>query len=179
MLAISDIRLWHLLFQYRNKICQTKSSHSHIDISFLSHIRLNQYRIFWYLKLINHSQLNREKFCQKIILSHLIPTHILYVCNQASYHCAMRIYKYWCRISDIGQKFIPISDIMSDSKHFSPISDVPISGSVWYRWSRISNWVPTYGHLLDEKIFWEKKSQYLRIFCCVWGDADEFSLLLD
>jgi hypothetical protein len=47
-------------------------------------------------------------------------------------------------MSDIGQKFIPLSAIMSDSKHFSLISDVPISGSVRYRWSRISDWVPTY-----------------------------------
>jgi hypothetical protein len=37
--------------------------------------------------------------------------------------------------SDSGyeQKFIPISDIMSVSALFSPISDVPISGSVRYR----------------------------------------------
>ncbi len=54
-------------------------------------------------------------------------------------------YKCCCRILDIGQKFIPISDIMSDSALFSPISDVLISGSVQYRWSRISDWVPTYG----------------------------------
>jgi hypothetical protein len=32
---------------------------------------------------------------------------------------------------------------MSDSV-FSPILDVSISGSVWYRSSRISEWVPTY-----------------------------------
>ncbi len=61
-----------------------------------------------------------------------------------SYHCATRICKYECQIWDIAQTFIPISDIMSDSALFSPISDVPISGSVRYRWSRISDWVPTY-----------------------------------
>jgi hypothetical protein len=33
---------------------------------------------------------------------------------------------------------------MSDSALFSPLSDVPTSGSVWYRWSRILDWVPTY-----------------------------------
>ncbi len=49
-------------------------------------------------------------------------------------------------MSDIGQKLIPIYDIMSDSAHFSPISDVPLSGSVQYRWSRISDWVPNYGN---------------------------------
>jgi hypothetical protein len=33
---------------------------------------------------------------------------------------------------------------MSDSVLFSPISDVPVSGSVRYHWSWISDWVPTY-----------------------------------
>jgi hypothetical protein len=47
-------------------------------------------------------------------------------------------------VSDIGEKFIPISDIILDSAHFSPISDIPISGSVRYRWSRISDILPTY-----------------------------------
>ncbi len=60
-----------------------------------------------------------------------------------SYHCARRIYTFWCQI---GQNFIPISDIMLDSALFSPISDVPISGSVWYRWSQISYWVPIYAN---------------------------------
>ncbi len=67
----------------------------------------------------------------------------VYVKYLASYHCATRIYKLWCQISDIGQKFIQISDIMLDSALFSPILDVSISGSV--RWSRISDWLPTYG----------------------------------
>ncbi len=71
----------------------------------------------------------------------------LCVVNPLSDHCATGTYKYWCRISNIGQKFIPISDIMSFSKHFSPISDVPISGSVRYRWSRISDWVHTYAYM--------------------------------
>jgi hypothetical protein len=52
--------------------------------------------------------------------------------------------KFGCRISDIRQNFILMSDIMLDSALFSPISDVPISGSVRYRWSRILDWVPTY-----------------------------------
>jgi hypothetical protein len=37
---------------------------------------------------------------------------------------------------------------MSDSTYFSRILDIPISGSVRYRWSRISDWVPTYGREL-------------------------------
>ncbi len=48
--------------------------------------------------------------------------------------------------SDMGYrtKVSSISEIMLDSALFSPISDVPISGSVRYRWSRISDWVSTY-----------------------------------
>ncbi len=79
-----------------------------------------------------------------IIMLHWIRTHSLHVKYMTCYHCARRVYKYWCQISDVGQKFIPISDIMLDSAHFSPISIVPISTSVRYRWSRISDWVPTY-----------------------------------
>ncbi len=67
------------------------------------------------------------------------------------YHCATRVYKYWCRISDIGKTFIPISDIISNYKHFSPILDVPISGSVRCRWSQISDWVPTYVHIYGKQ----------------------------
>ncbi len=85
-----------------------------------------------------------RKILSLLILFLWIWTYNLCLCHQASYHCATGIYKYWCRMSDIGQKFIPISEIMSDSKHFSPISDVPISGLVGYRWSRILDWVPTY-----------------------------------
>jgi hypothetical protein len=44
-----------------------------------------------------------------------------------------------CRISDIGKKFIPISDVMSDSPLFYPIPKVPKSRSVRYRSSRISD----------------------------------------
>jgi hypothetical protein len=72
-----------------------------------------------------------------------------------------------CRISDIGQNFIPISDIMSDSAHFSPLSDVPISGSVWYRWSRISDWVPTYGYYTTE-ILWHMYIQKNNISLWIW-----------
>jgi hypothetical protein len=79
-------------------------------------------------------------------LQHWFWTHSLCVKYLASYQCTTRIYKWWCRILDIAQKFIPISNIMSDSAHFSPISDVPISGLVRYRWSRISEWVPTYDY---------------------------------
>ncbi len=50
---------------------------------------------------------------------------------------------------------------MSDSALFSLISDVPISGSVWYRWSQISDWVPTYGFMQTEN----RNSKLLFIGC--------------
>ncbi len=64
--AISDIRHRHILFRYRTKTCRTKFFHSHIgrvniDIIFRSAIRLNQHRIFRYLKLINSSQMTRVR----------------------------------------------------------------------------------------------------------------------
>ncbi len=43
---------------------------------------------------------------------------------------------------------------MSDFELFSPISDVPISGSVRYRWSRISEWVPTYARGVEVSVKW-------------------------
>jgi hypothetical protein len=75
-LYVGDFRPRHLLFRYRNKICRTKSFHSNIgrvpifqyressdiDISFHFDIGRNQYRIFRYLKLINHSQMTQVKF---------------------------------------------------------------------------------------------------------------------
>jgi hypothetical protein len=68
-----------------------------------------------------------------IIMLHRFRTDNLNVSILTSYHCATRVYKDKCWISDMKQKFISISNIMSDSAHFSPISDVPISGSVRYR----------------------------------------------
>jgi hypothetical protein len=77
--------------------------------------------------LINHFQQNRVKFYVMLVLSLVSNPQPSYL---VSYHCATRIIKLECRISDIGQNFIPISDIMSDSALYGPISDVSISGSV-------------------------------------------------
>ncbi len=88
-----------------------------------------------------------------IVFSHWFWTHNLYGKNLVSNHCATRVYKHGCQISDIGQKFIPISNMMSDSAHFSPISDISISGSVRHRWSRISDWVPTYAWMYQSLQF--------------------------
>ena len=93
-----------------------------------------------------------------------------------TYQCATKIYECWCWISDIGQKIIPISDIMSDSAVFSPISDVLISGSVRYRWSRISDWVPTYVFNLNTK------HHYARIIyhsVYTWNSAPQIFLQID
>jgi hypothetical protein len=73
-----------------------------------------------------------------IVFSHWFWTHILYGKNLVSYHCPTRVSKHWCWISDIGQKFIPISDIVSDSAHFNPISGITIQAQSdiadhWYR----------------------------------------------
>jgi hypothetical protein len=141
MSAISDIRHSHLLLQYQNKICQTKSSHSDIgrvpiDISF---VPIHQLPFRYRTKSISDIPISKidksfpndpTKILVLIVLSHWFRTSNLYDKNLVSYTCATRIYNHRCRISNIGQKFIPISDVMSDSAHFSPISDIPISGSV-------------------------------------------------
>jgi hypothetical protein len=127
MLAISDIRHRHLLFRYRNKICRTTSFYSDIGRVPISTLVSIPYRIFRYLSLIDHFKQNRVKFYVMLVLclvSNPQPSYLV------SYHCATRIIKLECRISDIGQNFIPISDIMSDSALYGPISDVSISGSV-------------------------------------------------
>jgi hypothetical protein len=51
------------------------------------------------------------------------------------------------RILDIGRNFNPISSIIADCISFTPISEVPISGSIRYRSSRISDRVVS-THLL-------------------------------
>ncbi len=49
----------------------------------------------------------------------------------------------WSRISVIDTKFNPINDTSLTPALLSAISEDPISGSVRYRSSRISEWVPT------------------------------------
>jgi hypothetical protein len=52
-----------------------------------------------------------RKLLSLLILSHWIRTCNLCVCHKASYHCATGIYKYYCRISDIGYRTTVYSDI--------------------------------------------------------------------
>jgi hypothetical protein len=68
--------------------------------------------------------------------------HASWFPGRAHYHCADQ-WTVGCQISNIGWKFIPISDIMSESALFSQISQVPMSGSVRYRWSRILTKCPS------------------------------------
>ncbi len=151
MSAISDIWHRHLLFRYRTKYVGL-NPHILISEEFRYHLQLP---IRYRTKSISDIPISKidksfpndpSKILLLIILSHWFRTFNLRVKNLVSYHCTTRVYKYYSQISDMGQKLILISDIMLDSAHFSPISDVPISGSVRYRWSRISDWVPTYGH---------------------------------
>jgi hypothetical protein len=77
-----------------------------------------------------------------------------------------------CRIFDIGYKFIPISDIMSDSALFSPILEVLTSSSVRYRWSRISNKVPAYANYTccSLLLFYQSNLMFIsQIFSCQDG----------
>jgi hypothetical protein len=134
LIAISEeFRYWHQLpFRYRTK--------SLLDIP---------------ISKIDQSFPNDPcKILLIIILSHWFWTHSLHVKYLLSYHCATKVCKFWCQISDMRQKFILMSDLMLDSAHFSPISDIPISGSVRYRWSPISDWVPTYGRKAPSTMSW-------------------------
>jgi hypothetical protein len=51
------------------------------------------------------------------------------------------IQRFGCWQSDMGKKLNPVSDIMLAFAIFSPISEVLILGSVWYRSSQISDTV--------------------------------------
>ncbi len=130
MSAISDIRHRHLLFRYRKRICRTDNCHYDIERVPIS----TSESIFRY-------PISKKYFSLLLILNQRP------LLSQASGLPLSHWADLWtsgCRISDIGWKFIPISDIMSDSALFSPISEVPISSSLRYRWSRISEKVATY-----------------------------------
>jgi hypothetical protein len=138
LIPISEQKMsdYILLFWYRNS--------SDIDINFHSGIGINQYRIFRYPKLINHFLLTPANWIDGFLsslVSNSIPSW------RVSGNIPLRYKDFQIVMSDIGYRTKVSSDIdiMSDFELFSPISDVPISGSVRYRWSRISEWVPTYG----------------------------------
>ncbi len=114
MSVISNIRDRHLLFRYRRQICRTENCHSDIDIRVHSDIR--------HLKKKSNSTSwirTRDPRTRRRALNH---SATILLPNQGG-----------CQILDIGKEFIPISDIISDS-----------ALSVRYRWSQISDWVPTY-----------------------------------
>ncbi len=150
MSAISDIRHQNLLFQYGNKyvglnpliVISEEFRYRH-QLPFrrltksISDIPISQ--------IDQSSRMTRGKFYEVPIIF-LVGTEPMDPCNQTSVSplCYEALHT---KMSDIGQKFIPISNIMSDSALFSPISDVPISGWVRYRWSLISDWVATFSPL--------------------------------
>ncbi len=118
--AMSDTRHRHLLFRYRKKICRTENCYSVIGRVPIS----TSYSIP--ISAIKHTH----------IFSHPPELNPRPVFSQASTLLLSQctgLYMVGCRISDIGLKFVPISDIMSDSTLFSPISKVPISSSDRYR----------------------------------------------
>jgi hypothetical protein len=57
---------------------------------------------------------------------------------------AVEILRFRCWILDIGKQFNLISDIMSGFTLFSPVSELPISGSVRYHSSWISDCMLTH-----------------------------------
>jgi hypothetical protein len=114
--AISDIRHQHLLLRYRKKICRTENCHSDIGrvpISTSESIPISD---------IQEIFITSAGFEPKTLV--ISATVLIYEFLDVGYQ--------------ISDKSFPISDIMSDSALFSPISEVPISSSVRYRWSRIS-----------------------------------------
>ncbi len=81
---------------------------------------------------------------------------------------------------DIGYQTKVYSNIRYNvgSVLFSPITDFPISGSVRYRWSRISDWVPTYEyyvHLYDAHFSLLRAKRFavaLFFVCCTLSCVD-------
>ncbi len=150
MLEISDIRHRHLLFRYRNQICRTNPFHSDIGRVPLSTSASIRYRT----KSISDIPISKidQSFPNdpsKILV------HLMYLTGFEPANFTLSI---WCLTTGLRGLFnlnvrYKISDknlfrcliyVMSDSALFSPISDVPISGSVRYIWSWIADWVPTY-----------------------------------
>ncbi len=106
MSAISNIRHRHLLFRYRRQICRTEKRHSDIGsvpISTSEFIPISDIEEKKNFIL----QIRTREHCEASTIT-------LSYCDS--------LWRIVCQISDIGQNFIPISDIMSDS-----------ALSVWYR----------------------------------------------
>ncbi len=109
-----------------------------------------------------------------IKLTVIVPTPLVFTGERNTFQLRCKPI-IWCLISDIRY-------IMLDSALFIPISEVLISGSVWYRWSRISELVPIYGRnhrMLTQYYCWAAGKGNLLV-TCLWSDSprNRFLVLL-
>ncbi len=118
VIPISETNMsdWHTSFRYRK--CSNIDIRSHSDIR------------YWRKKIISSCRFE--------------PTSLGKVSER--YNTKLLCQLVRIEMSDIGYRIKVYSDIRYNVglRSLSPISEVPISGSVRYRWSRISDWVPTY-----------------------------------
>ncbi len=124
MSAISNIRHRQLLFRYRRQICRTEKRHS--DIGSVP-ISTSEFILISDIEENNISP-SRFKPTPLAAVSECYNTKLLWMPGSA-------------KMSDIGYRKKHYSDIRYNVglRSLSPILEVPISGSVRYRWSRISD----------------------------------------
>jgi hypothetical protein len=150
MSAISDIRHRHLLFRYQRQKCRTENCHA--DIGSVAISTSESIPIFYILKNFTSWIRIRTPRNSKRALYHLP---------------SVPIWKRW----DVGYRKKFYSDIWYKVRlhSLSPISEILISGSVRYHWSRISNLVPTYcmliprvGHATLKMMQRKSKTQFVK-----------------
>ncbi len=127
---ISDIWHWHLLFWYRRQICRTEKRHSDIRSVPISTSEFNPI-----------SEIEEKK---SISPCRFEPTLLGLDSKHYNTNLLWLSVQHW--MSDIAYRIKLYSHIRYNVglRSLSPISEVPISGSVRYCWSRISDQVPTY-----------------------------------
>jgi hypothetical protein len=118
MSAISDIRHRHLLFRYRRQICRTEKRHSDIGSVPISTS-----------ELIPISDIEEKN----ISICKFEPTSLGFLSKR--YNTEILRLSMYIWMSDIGYRIKLYSDIRYNVglHSLSPISEVPISGSVRYR----------------------------------------------
>jgi hypothetical protein len=124
MSAISDIRHRHLIFQYRRQICRTEKRHSDIGSVPISTS-----------ELIPISDIEEKNISTSIFE----PTSLETVSEH--YNTKLVCLSKCIEMLDIGYRIKVYSDLRYNVglRSLSPISEVLRSGSVRYRWSRISD----------------------------------------
>jgi hypothetical protein len=79
--------------------------------------------------------------CQRrYVFLFLLITWLMDMDMDTGTHTDIQRFGYWY----IGKKFNPVFGITSEFVRFNLISGIPITSSVWFRSSRISDWIPTY-----------------------------------